>query len=140
MPAVRTVSHWKDDHPEFLTAFGRAREEGFDSLASDCLEIADDERHDWKLSKKGAITDEVSIARARLRVDTRLKLLAKWAPKRYGEKPDITTQGEKTPLERKNMIAMMQKSPSYFRQIEKMVEEARQSQQDTINIVIGGDA
>lgn len=126
MPAVRTVSHWKEDHPEFLAAFERAREEGFDALASDCLEIADDERHDWKLTKKGVITDEVAIARARLRVETRLKLLAKWFPQRYGEKLNITSKAETEPVTREAMIAMMRKSPSYLAQIEGMVKEARE--------------
>jgi len=86
MPAVRTVSDWKRAVPEFSAAFARAREEGFDALAAQCLTIADDERHDWVMSKKGVITSEVAIARARLQVETRLKLLAKWAPKQYGDK------------------------------------------------------
>ena len=29
------------------------------------------------------------VARSRLRVDTRLKLLAKWDPKRYGERSEV---------------------------------------------------
>lgn len=86
MPAVATVSDWKKAHQSFFVAIARAREEGFDAIAAQCMEIADDEKHDWVLSKKGMLTSEVAIGRARLRVETRLKLLAKWDPKRYGEK------------------------------------------------------
>lgn len=96
MPAVRTVSHWKEADAAFLADFTRARDEGFDALAAQCMEIADDERHDWQLSKKSPITNEVAIIRARLRVETRLKLLAKWDPKRYGERLDLHHAGSLT--------------------------------------------
>jgi hypothetical protein len=90
MPAVRTVSDWKEKHEGFSADFARARNEGYDFLASQCMEIADDERFDWKLTQKGLITNETVIGRARLQVETRLKLLAKWDPKRYGDKQEVT--------------------------------------------------
>lgn len=97
MPAARTVRDWAEQDEKVSAAIARAREEGFDALAAQCIEIADDERHDWLMTKKGDITNEVAIARAKLRVETRLKLLAKWDPKRYGEK--VTLQGdEKNPV------------------------------------------
>lgn len=86
MPAVRTVSLWKEEDKDFSADFARARDDGFDALAAQCMEIADDEQHDWVGSKKGNVTNEVAIGRAKLRVETRLKLLAKWDPKRYGER------------------------------------------------------
>lgn len=89
MPAWRTVYDWLAADSEFAARFARARVAGFDALAEQCLEIADDETHDWVMSKKGVVADEVAIGRARLRVDTRLKLLAKWDPKRYGERIDV---------------------------------------------------
>lgn len=95
MPAVRTVSGWKEAHPDFAAAFARAREEGFDAIAAECLEIADDARNDF-IDKKAAEGDEAAVGakafdsehvqRSKLRIETRLKLLAKWDPKRYGEK------------------------------------------------------
>jgi hypothetical protein len=93
MPAVRTVSDWKDTQEGFSADFARARQDGFDFLAAQCLDIADDEQHDWLLTKKGVITNDVAIGRARLQVDTRLKLLAKWDPKRYGERPSMDLTG-----------------------------------------------
>ena len=88
MPATRTVSGWKEAHPDFSADFARARDEGFDAIALDCLDIADDASRDTKLvGEEGReVADSEWIARSKLRVDTRLKLLAKWDPKRYGDK------------------------------------------------------
>lgn len=108
MPAVRTVSDWKSAHPSFAADFVRAREEGFDALAAQCIEIADDEEHDWTLTKKGPVVSEVAIGRARLQVDTRLKLLAKWYPAKYGEKVDVTTGGESMNLGADERAAKLQ--------------------------------
>lgn len=96
MPAVRTVSDWKAANTTFSADFARARDDGFDALAAQCMEIADDARHDWVLTKKGTILDEAAVGRAKLQVETRLKLLAKWDPKRYGEMQKIEHSGELT--------------------------------------------
>lgn len=125
MPKVRTVSQWKDAHPEFAEDFCRARIEGFEVLAAHALEIADDERHDWKLSQKGPITDEIAISRARLRIDTRLKLLAKWDPKRYGDKLEMTTNTEAPKMTREEFVAKLRKSPSLMQEFEGMIAEAK---------------
>jgi hypothetical protein len=66
-------------------AYARAREEGFDTIAADCLHIADNTAQDTISSERGDVANSEWIARSRLRVDTRLKLLAKWDPKRYGD-------------------------------------------------------
>lgn len=67
-------------------------------MAEECLEIADDAKNDWELrqnkdgSKYEAQNPEV-VNRSRLRIETRLKLLAKWNPKKYGEKMDLNHGG-----------------------------------------------
>lgn len=94
MPAWRTVYDWMAADTAFAARIARAREAGFDALASQCLEIADDETEDWLLTKKGPILNEAAVARSKLRVDTRLKLLAKWDPKRYGEKMQLSGDAE----------------------------------------------
>jgi hypothetical protein len=77
MPAARTVRSWMegdvDSVPaeEVSAAIARARQEGFDALAAECLTIADATQGD--------------VQRDKLRVWTRLELLKKWDPKRYGE-------------------------------------------------------
>ena len=68
-------------------AIARAREDGLDVIAADCLSIADDGTRDYAPSDDGReIVDHDHIQRSKLRIDTRLKLLAKWDPKRYGDK------------------------------------------------------
>jgi hypothetical protein len=89
MPGVTTVWEWQKGKPEFSEAIARAREVGFDVIATECLEIADDSSGDVRLVGDGGDEREVCntefVQRAKLRIETRLKLLAKWDPKRYGD-------------------------------------------------------
>ena len=57
---------------EIARQIARARSDGYDTIAVDALKIADDRKGD--------------VPRDKLRVETRLKLLAKWDPKRYGDR------------------------------------------------------
>ncbi len=94
MPAVRTVSHWKDASEAFKADFACAREEGYDRIASDCLRIADDTDNDTLLTEHGERPNTEWISRSKLRIETRMKLLAKWDPKRYGDKIDLNHGGQ----------------------------------------------
>jgi len=97
MPAWRTVYHWLEEQPAFSARFARAREIGFDAIAEDCLDIADDTSQDTKTVGQGGYERETAdtewISRSKLRVETRLKLLAKWNPKKYGDKVEQTIVG-----------------------------------------------
>ncbi len=87
MPEDRTVRRWQDADADFASAIARAREDGFDAIAADCLAIADETGADTRIGQDGRETaDSEWISRSRLRVETRLKLLAKWDPKRYGDR------------------------------------------------------
>ena len=87
MPAPRTVRDWEAAMPEVAAAIARAREEGEYVMAEDCLNIADDGRRDYTVSEDGgAVVNHDHIQRAKLRIDTRLKLLAKFNPKKWGDK------------------------------------------------------
>lgn len=92
MPTDRTVRNWME-RDDVSSAIARAREVGFDALAAECLEIADDSSHDVKLigrdGEEREVCDTEFVQRAKLRVETRLKLLAKWDPKRYGERVEL---------------------------------------------------
>ena len=85
-PAFRTVYDWLDKDREFSARFARAREAGEDVIAQECLEIADDGTNDYMTITKGDETynveDREVTSRSKLRVETRLKLLAKWNPKK----------------------------------------------------------
>ena len=91
-PHHNTVYDWLEKDKEFAGRFARARETGHEVIAQECLEIADDATNDWmeKHDKDGnAIGWQVNgdhVRRSALRIDTRLKLLAKWNPKKWGDK------------------------------------------------------
>lgn len=94
MPSWRAVYDWIKKDTEFASRIAHARELGFDAIAEQCLDIADDERHDWVNTRKGVITNDVAIGRAKLQIHTRLQLLSKWNPKKYGDKQDINLTGQ----------------------------------------------
>ena len=85
MPDASTVGRWKEGREELSLSIARAREEGFDAIALQCLEIADETIHDTIKTEQGERANSEWISRSKLRVETRLKLLAKWDPKRYGD-------------------------------------------------------
>lgn len=98
-PSKSTVYDWMNRYPEFSGRIARARDDGFDEIAEECLEIADDATNDWETrqNKDGSEYESLNpevVNRSRLRIDTRLKLLAKWNPKKYGDKVDMNLTGE----------------------------------------------
>ena len=96
MPAWRTVYDWIEAQPEFAARIAHAREAGFDAIAEECLSIADNSAQDtvWGGSAENPkeVADTEWISRSKLRVETRLKLLAKWSPKKYGDKIELGGQ------------------------------------------------
>ncbi len=75
-----TVYNWMDDDADFAGRIARARGRGYHEIADTCLEIADDKTED--------------PASRRVRIEARLKLLAKWDPKGYGEKLELNQKTE----------------------------------------------
>jgi hypothetical protein len=95
MPEWRTIYDWmvKDDAAVaagggagLSASIARAREIGYDAMAEDCLRIADDAANDWMETEHGLKLNAEHVQRSKLRIETRLKLLAKWNPKKYGER------------------------------------------------------
>jgi len=82
MPSPSTVWEWMRKDQEVSEAIARARIEGEDALAAQCLEIADAKP---ERTSQGYI-DSGSVQHAKLRIEARLKLLAKWNPKKWGDK------------------------------------------------------
>lgn len=78
MPQVSTVWRWMVDNEERRNQYTRAREEQADTLADEIVAIADN-------------ATDAQIAR--LRVDARKWFASKVAPKKYGDKTDITSNG-----------------------------------------------
>lgn len=87
MPCDDTVRIWAEGDEELARAIARAREAGFDRIAMDALAIADEVTdRDTIETQHGEIPNKEWLLRSKLRVDTRLKLLSKWDPKRYGDR------------------------------------------------------
>lgn len=78
MPNWRTVYDWIEADAELAARFERAREIGFDAIAEDILTNVDN-----------VVAIGEHIQRSKLQVETRLKLLAKWHPKKYGDKQTV---------------------------------------------------
>lgn len=87
LPNKSTVMRWMDAHPEFRDQYARAREAQADYWAEEIIQIADDGANDTTTDAEGnERTNQDVIARSRLRVDTRKWLMARMAPKKYGDK------------------------------------------------------
>lgn len=88
MPHWTTVYDWIKANEELSLRFARAREMGFDAIAEDILEMVDQapERHDTQFGDK---VDPGYVQWIRARVEARLKLLAKWSSKKYGDKVEL---------------------------------------------------
>lgn len=93
MPAPRTVYDWIDAHPDFAARFARARDIGFDAIAEDTMAIVD-QIPERTLTEHGDKVDPGHVAWLKNRAEQRLKLLAKWSPKRYGDKQQIEHSGK----------------------------------------------
>jgi hypothetical protein len=78
MPQLSTVWRWMVDNEERRNQYMRAREEQADTLADEIVAIADN-------------ATDAQIAR--LQVDARKWFASKVAPKKYGDKTDITSNG-----------------------------------------------
>ena len=89
MPSLRTFYTWKDRTPEFSARFAHARDDGFDQIALETLKIADTpvEATIERSTANGLeVTRQDALGHRKLQIETRLKLLAKWDPRRYGDK------------------------------------------------------
>lgn len=91
MPPESTVRKWAlEDRDGFSAQYATAREIGYQSMADELLDIADDSSGDVSSDEDGNKKFNGEFAsRSRLRVDTRKWLLSKALPKVYGDKLDI---------------------------------------------------
>jgi len=100
LPSRAIVYRWlnnagPDYDKEFLNNYAQAREEYADSMFDDILNISDDNGQDTRMTENGPMVDHDVIQRSRLRVDSRKWILARMQPKKYGDRLDLTTDGEK---------------------------------------------
>lgn len=86
MPASRTVRQWALDDADIAREIAKARDFGADAIADQGLVILDMPPA-YKTDAAGNTSvDAGEVAHRKLQFEGRLKLLAKWNPKRYGDR------------------------------------------------------
>lgn len=101
IPQPGTIMRWLNDEANtmFREQYARAREEQAEFLAEEMIEIADDSsRDDLEIETKygkEVIENKEWVNRSRLMVDTRKWIASKLKPKKFGEKLDVTSAGER---------------------------------------------
>jgi len=89
MPAISTVYEFMRREPSFASDYMRAREEQAHTLFDECLDIADDASSDLIENEDKSVTaNTIAVTRAKLRIDTRLRMAAKLSPKVYSERSE----------------------------------------------------
>ena len=106
MPPWRNIYFWMARDEDLSAHIARAREMGYDNIAEECLDIADNSTNDWmdrefrnahgKIEVE-RVADTEHIQRSKLRIETRLKLLAKWSNK-YSDKTIIAGDPNGAPI------------------------------------------
>ena len=86
MPDKATVMRWAQDNLAFRDQYTRARDALVEHWAEEIVQISDDGTNDTYEDENGTRANQDVIARSRLRVDTRKWLMARMAPKKYGDK------------------------------------------------------
>ncbi len=90
MPNWSVVYDWMHADEQYAQRIARARDVGHDAIAENAMEIADEAPPSGADGK----TDSGYVAWQKNRVWTRLQLLAKWNPKKYGDRQDINLTGK----------------------------------------------
>lgn len=108
MPSTSTFYQWLDNDEVKAKQYARATEVRADIIFDDILAIADENTNDTSINENGIeVVNNDVIQRSRLRIDARKWVLSKLNPKKFGDKTDITSGGEKiqtTPQEVKITI------------------------------------
>lgn len=88
MPAWQKVYEWMDKDVNLSGAIARAREAGQDAMAEKAyLEMYQEPER--ILSEGGGKIDPGHVQLVKARAEITLKLLAKWNPKRYGDRVEL---------------------------------------------------
>ena len=96
-PSYAAIYDWLEQDPVFSTRFAHARSIGHDVIAEETLHIANTpiEGQTITETEEGVtIKREDMLGHRKLQIDTRLKLLAKWNPKKWGDRTTIAGDDE----------------------------------------------
>ena len=132
MPHWTQVYEWLARDEALSLRVARAREAGYDALAEEALDIANTPRlGQKKVFSSGAgededsmtVTEEDMLGHRKLQIETRLKLLACWNPKKYGNKVALGGDAEnpikvEAQVEADNFLAAILKNTELKKQVD----------------------
>jgi hypothetical protein len=96
MPSMRQCNRWMRDNQVFAALYKDSINDRLNIFEEQIIAIADDAANDFKTvtknGKEHRIADPEVIARAKLRVDTRLRYLKAMRPERWAEQSTLITK------------------------------------------------
>lgn len=96
LPSVSTFLGWVKVDEELQKHYARACEIRAEQIFEEIFEIADEANADLEITEDGKVKiNGEAVQRSRLRIDARKWALSKMMPKKYGDKLDVTTGGDK---------------------------------------------
>lgn len=95
MPCTATVRNWIDEDEGVSSAIARAREDGEDAIVQDAMDQIDADPA-MISTQFGEKVDPGDVALRKLRFESRLKLLSKWNPRRWGDRIEHEHKGKVT--------------------------------------------
>ena len=110
MPAWQKIYEWMAKDSNLSGAIAHARDQGYDAIAEDLLDIADTPimgETETSSANGLTITRQDMLGHRKLQIETRLKLLAKWNPKKYGDR-QIVAGDKDNPLEVKADLSVFE--------------------------------
>lgn len=100
---MSSIFLWLSKYEDFSKNYARACDERVEAMVEQSFEIADDGTNDWMEKHFGNdeesswVVNGEAVQRSKLRIDTRKWYAGRMKPKKYGDKIDVTTDGEKLP-------------------------------------------
>jgi hypothetical protein len=79
-PTLQTVLQWTRNNAQFADHFAQAKRQQIEAMAEDIVDLSND--------------DSIDPNDKRIRIDTRKWLLSKLIPRTYGDKLDVTSDGQ----------------------------------------------
>lgn len=98
MPSRGVFFEWITSSEQRANQYARATEIRAEQIFEEMLEIADTEKETTVITEKDAgasISKRDHVNHRKLQIDTRKWVLSRMMPKKYGDKIDITSSGDK---------------------------------------------
>jgi hypothetical protein len=98
LPTLRRTNQWLREHPEFNQLYQSAINDRLNIFEEEVIKIADDMRRDFRTVIKNGIEKRVPdpemVARAKLKIDVRLRWLKAMRPQRWGDTHTLITKND----------------------------------------------